>query len=80
MTLESPRPSTQKEQLRALLLRGEEVTALDALDRLGCFRLASRIHDLKVEGMDITARKVKTPGGAVINAYRLATHQFELPA
>lgn len=78
MTLETPRTSTQKERLRELLLAGDEVTALDALDRLGCFRLASRIHDLKSEGMDIVDRRVKTTGGAVIKAYKLATHQFPL--
>ena len=69
------RQTTQKEALRALLLTGEEVTALDALDRLGCFRLASRIHDLKSDGMDIVDRRVETRGGAHIKAYKLRAFQ-----
>lgn len=76
MTLDNAHTSTQKELIREALLRGEELTALDALDRMSCFRLASRIHDLKSEGMDIVDRRVKTPGGAVIKSYSLRTHQF----
>lgn len=76
MTLETPKTRTQKDLLREALLRGEELTPLDALDRMGCFRLASRIHDLKQEGMDIVSRKVKTPGGAIVNSYSLRTHQY----
>lgn len=72
------RTHTQKEQIKDWLLSGREITALDALNHFGCFRLASRIHDLKQEGMDIVDRRVKTPGGAVIKAYRVATHQYEL--
>ena len=72
------RTTTQKEALLALLLKGEEITAVDALDRLGCFRLASRIHDLKVDGLDIETRTVKTPGGARISAYKLRAYQPEL--
>jgi hypothetical protein len=77
-TLDTPRTRTQNDEIRDYLLTGQEITALVALDRYGCFRLASRIHDLKQQGMDIVDRRVKTPGGAVIKAYRLATHQYEL--
>ena len=72
------RTTTQTEALRALLLEGKEVTALDALDRLGCFRLASRIHDLKRQGMEIEKRMVKTPDGATVAAYRVAQYQYQL--
>jgi biotin operon repressor len=72
------RKPTQTEALRALLLTGQEVTGLDALDRLGCFRLASRIHDLKSQGMEIEKRMVKTPRGATIAAYRVAQYQHPL--
>lgn len=78
MTLETPRTRTQKDEIRDHLLKGWEITALDALDKYGCFRLASRIHDLKKEGMDIVDRRMKTRGGAVIKAYRLKSFQNTL--
>lgn len=74
----APKTRTQCERIKAYLLNGGEVTQLQAYDLFGCTRLASRIHDLKKEGMDIVDRWVKPPGGAVIKAYRLATHQYEL--
>lgn len=34
-------------------MQGHSITQLDALRDFGCFRLASRISDLKREGMNI---------------------------
>jgi hypothetical protein len=54
----------QKAQLMALLrLRGEEgVTPLDALNQIGCFRLAARVWDLRLEGHLITNEEIKVQG------------------
>lgn len=41
---------TQSDMILDALMRGEQITALDALNRWGCFRLASRISDLKKRG------------------------------
>jgi hypothetical protein len=64
---------TQNEQLLELLReRGEEgVTPLLALERVRCFRLASRVHDLKEAGHRIETRRVATQGGAQVACYVL---------
>lgn len=70
MTLGTFKARTQCDRIKYHLLKGGELTQLDALNRYGCSRLASRIHDLKArEGMDIKKRMVKTPGGARVAAY-----------
>jgi hypothetical protein len=40
----------QTEAIKAHLEEGNTITAIEALNKFGCFRLASRIHDLKTEG------------------------------
>lgn len=40
----------QTEAIKAHLDAGNSITAIEALNKFGCFRLASRIHDLKTEG------------------------------
>ena len=44
---------THKRLLRQLLLNGGSITALEALRDYGCYRLASRISDLRREGLNI---------------------------
>lgn len=50
---------TQNLRILAALLAGESLTALDALERFGCFRLTSRIHDLKKQGAQIDSEFVE---------------------
>ena len=40
--------------IRERLLSGGSITALEALREFGCYSLASRISDLKREGLNIT--------------------------
>lgn len=40
----------QTEAIKEHLEAGNTITAIEALNKFGCFRLASRIHDLKTEG------------------------------
>ena len=54
------KPQTQ--QVYRYLCRHGKLTALDALHKLGCFRLAARIHDLKREGLEITTTEVPAKG------------------
>ena len=63
---------SQKAEILATLKEGERLTALDALERFGCFRLAARIHELKQEGWNIVPEDVTLPNGKVVAAYRLA--------
>ena len=44
---------SHKKLIRELLLRGGSITALEALRDFGCYRLASRISDLRNEGFKI---------------------------
>lgn len=62
---------TQCEQILAHLKTGRSITALDALNEYGCFRLAARINDLKHDGHVIESKQWRTPGGATIAKYRL---------
>ena len=56
------------------------ITALEALNLYGCFRLAARINDLKNQGHSISSEPWVTPGGAKIAKYSLATpEQQDLP-
>ena len=48
---------TQNHEILALLKQGP-VTPIQALNQVGCFRLAARIHDLKGMGHDITTRMI----------------------
>lgn len=51
------------------------LTALDALDLFGCFRLASRINDLRQAGNEIETSDVTLPNGKTIAQYSLkASH------
>lgn len=43
----------QNKQIRAHLMSGKSLTPLEALNLYGCFRLASRIHEIKDQGVDI---------------------------
>ena len=69
----SDRKPTQNERLLELLRQQGEagVTPLLALDRVGSYRLASRVHELKEAGHRIETRKVETQGGATVACYVL---------
>jgi len=47
---------TQNQMILNDLIRGRKITALDSLERHGCLRLASRIHELKNEGWEIALK------------------------
>lgn len=51
--------NTHKRLIREHLLNGGSITALEALREYGCYRLASRISDLRQEGMQKSKRQWK---------------------
>ncbi len=65
---------SQATQILDMLKRGP-VTAMDALDQAGCFRLAARIADLRRDGHDIQTETVTTPTGKHIAQYKLKERQ-----
>lgn len=53
---------SQNEAILKYLQTGESITGLEALRMFGCFRLASRICDLKSKGYDIVKQMVNRNG------------------
>jgi hypothetical protein len=59
---------SQKVQIHNFLKSGKELTALDALRKFGCLRLAARIADLRDEGVRIISTpKVLRTGKRVVS-------------
>ena len=50
---------SQNKQIKEYLNHGNKITSLDALEMFGCMRLASRINDLKKQGMGIGSKTVE---------------------
>ena len=50
---------TQNEMIRKHLEEGRSLTPIDALNLYGCFRLATRIFELKRSGMNIKTEMVE---------------------
>lgn len=61
---DNPNPkssASQCKQILAWLQEGKTLTSIQALTQFECFRLASRVHDLRQRGIDICKRMVKNP-------------------
>ena len=50
----------QTKMIKAHLDQGNSITALEALDMFSCFRLASRMHELKESGYPFMKEMVTT--------------------
>jgi cbb3-type cytochrome oxidase cytochrome c subunit len=50
---------TQAQQIASHLRQGKSLTAIEALQKFGCFRLAARVLDLRAEGMKIHSQMMK---------------------
>lgn len=61
---------TQTEWILDRLKQGP-VTAIDALEGCGCFRLAARINDLRQAGHDIETQTLELPNGKHVAQYHL---------
>ena len=61
----------QNARILAHLQAGRTLTALEALEWFKCFRLASRICDLKKAGHDVQKRTIKTNSGKSVAEYYL---------
>ena len=63
---------SQCDMIANWLERGFSITSLEALQRFGCMRLASRICDLRERGMNIVTEKIVTTNGKIVASYKLA--------
>ena len=62
---------SQNKQIADYLNKGKKLTTLDALNKFGCFRLASRINDLRNDGMKITTKIIKLENKKQIAQYSI---------
>lgn len=65
--------ASQCAQIKDWLLSGKTLTSLDALKHFGCMRLASRIHDLRERGLDISKERIKVASGKFVTRYSIKT-------
>ena len=68
---------THKQLISELLLNGGSITALEALRNYGCYRLASRISDLRQEGMSITKTMEESISNVTGKPVRFARYRLE---
>lgn len=61
---------SQNDEILAYLCKGHSITPMDALKKFGCFRLASRINDLRNDGHKIH-RIMKERAGKRFASYYL---------
>ena len=61
---------SQNKKILQHLKEGKAITSLDALKKYGCFRLSSRIFDLRNDGHAITTTNI-TKGGKTFAEYSL---------
>lgn len=54
---------SQCAKIRYWLESGHTLTSIEALQMFGCFRLASRIHDLRDRGVNIAKTMIYGPNG-----------------
>ena len=62
--------ASQSNLILRALRQGEEVTALDALGRWGCFRLAARVQELRLAGHPILTET------RLVNGKRIARYRY----
>jgi len=63
--------NSQNQKILSYLKKGKKITPLEALNKFGCFRLASRISDLCKDGHVIDRKMV------VRNGKRVAQYWIE---
>ena len=57
--------TSQAQQIRNYLEKGNKLTPLEALNLFGCFRLSARIHDIKESGCNINTEIIEVNGKKV---------------
>jgi hypothetical protein len=62
---------SQNKQIADYLNKGKKLTTLDALTKFGCFRLASRINDLRNDGMNIATKIITLDNKKQIAQYSI---------
>lgn len=63
---------SQNRRIAAWLEQGNSLTQMEALNMFQCFRLASRINDLRKRGLEIVTEKIITNTGKRVANYKMA--------
>lgn len=66
-----PQRSTQTQAILRHLQSGKAITPLESLQLYGCFRLTSRIYDIKKLGFKIESKMVDVGNGKHVAEYTL---------
>ena len=59
----------QTKMIKAHLDEGNSITAIEALNKFYCFRLAARMHELKESGYPFMKEMVKLDNGKSVACY-----------
>lgn len=70
-----PSAKSQTAMIAAYLMKGNRLTAMEALQRFACLRLAARIEELRRQGMEIITEMIQVLGGARVAEYSLKRGQ-----
>jgi len=62
-------PEGQTNRIIEYMRQGHAITQLEALDLFGCFRLASRIYDIKMRGIEVNKVMVYREEGSRFARY-----------
>lgn len=60
---------SQTKQIQIFLDQGNTLTSIEALTKFRCFRLASRINDLKKAGYPVDKRMIEIDSGKKVAQY-----------
>ena len=66
------RRKSQNQQILEALQKGDAITPMSAFARFNCFRLATRIFELKAQGYDIISTPIRQ-GDKTFAEYRMAS-------
>ena len=62
---------SQVKKILAWMQNGKSITAIEALNMFGCFRLSARINNIKDMGLSVQKDMVETDNGKRIARYYL---------
>lgn len=65
------KPKTQTQLITRDLMRGQKITAMDALHNYGCWRLSARIADIRDLGIPVETKTIATSTGKHVAQYSI---------
>lgn len=66
---------TQNRAILDYMMQGHAITSLNALNKFGCMRLTSRIHDIKKMGVIVDDEWVKGGNGKKYKRYWISSKE-----